>query len=344
MIRVPRPAAVPPGLAEAAALELAEYEQYLQSRNNPGAPPAPLATPPETRGRRRKPRDPSRDFEFRAYKLSAVRTALETAFNGKCAYCESGYGVVITVRVDHYRPKGQVRRKGMDPARGYYWLAGEWTNLLPCCDRCNSANSDFIPALNKKMTVGKANLFPLWDEARRATRSGDEKREYPLLLNPCDEEPEKYLRFDEHGMVEPAPSLTRRQKAKAQTSIDLLGLGGMRLVQARAQHAIRVLGQIQHVLENYADWRAAPGDARWADRLIREWEELESFLAPSPYAPYHSLTKSLIARRVSAAMRADIQSLQAARPAGTSTGTQPVAAPPIAGSPPPPRRRTRSRP
>lgn len=340
MIRVPRPAPPPQGLAEAAALEIAEYQAYLDARDNPGAAPAPVPAPPGTRTRRRKPRDPSRPFDFRAYKLPAVKDALEGAFHGKCAYCDSGYGVVVNVRIEHYRPKGRVDREGMEPAGGYYWLAGEWSNLLPSCERCNSATKDFIPALNKKKTVGKANWFPLWDEAARATRSGDEGAEYPLLLNPCDEDPDDYLRFDENGMVDVAPSLTGREKARAETSIDILGLGRLLLVKARHEHAKRVLGQIQRVQENYDDWKADPADARWKDRLLREWDELQNFLAPD--APYQGLTRTLIANKVTAGVRADIQSLQPAGASGAAGRT--LAAPAPAASPPAQRRRTRPRP
>jgi uncharacterized protein (TIGR02646 family) len=301
VIYVKRSRTAPPQLLATAAREMAAYQAYLVI---------------QTRRRRRR-RAPMRrqvklesmGFEFKAYRLDAVKQHLEAAFHSKCAYCDSDYSVVAVVQVEHFRPKGRVDREGLRPLSGYYWLAGEWSNLLPSCGRCNSRKRDFIPALNRVVTVGKANWFPLWDEGKRATGPGDETKEYPLLLNPCRDNPEKFLAFDADGMVEPAPGLGRRDLAKATSSIHILGLGRKGLVDARRDYARRVLGQIQRIEENYQDWRAARGSrARAAQRLCREWDELEGFLQPN--APYQAVTRRLIASRIKPSMRRDIAKLR----------------------------------
>ncbi|HEX4959295.1 MAG TPA: retron system putative HNH endonuclease [Thermoanaerobaculia bacterium] len=296
MIHVPRPTAGPPALIAAAAKEMEAYKEFLKTLSKQKAP--------AKKNGRVKYR--SEGFKFEAYRLEAVKEALEKTFHFKCAYCDSEYSAVENVRVEHFRPKGRVDREGLKPIQGYYWLAAEWSNLLPSCERCNSPKKDFIPALNRKETVGKANWFPLWDEKKRATKPGYEKGEYPLLLNPCEEDTERYLVFNEDGMVEPAPGLGKRARAKAEKSIRLYGLGRLMLVKARHEHAKRVLSQIKRVVENYDDWRAARRNPERCGRLLWEWDELGRFLLPD--APYHGLVKQLMSK-VSVPMRKDIERL-----------------------------------
>ena len=52
----------------------------------------------------------------------------------KCAYCEGNFQhSEAALEIDHYRPKSKVT--GTDHV-GYYWLAYEWSNLLPACKTC----------------------------------------------------------------------------------------------------------------------------------------------------------------------------------------------------------------
>lgn len=306
MIHVPRNAVPPLGLLEAETREMEAYSNFIKTKqkSKTAKPSAPRARKPSSS------KNPSEPFTFKAYRLETVKTELERAFHSKCAYCESDYTAVANVRIEHFRPKGRVDREGMKSVGGYYWLAAEWRNLLPACERCNSPKRDFIPALNRKLTVGKANWFPLWEEATRARRPGDEHREYPLLLNPCDEDPEEYLVFDENGMVEPRNSLSKKRKTKAEKSIHVYGLGRLKLVKARHEHAKRVLGQIERVVENYEDWRASRRANERRRRLIREWDELQKFLAPD--TPYISVAKHLIQCHVTDGMKQALERLQTA--------------------------------
>lgn len=96
---------------------------------------------------------------------------LDNVFDGKCAYCETN---VLQARqygdADHFRPKGAVtfrerpeRESKRVEARtedhsgpagrvvshpGYFWLAYNWKNLLPACEKCNSGR-------------GKQDQFPI---------------------------------------------------------------------------------------------------------------------------------------------------------------------------------------
>jgi uncharacterized protein (TIGR02646 family) len=161
-------------------------------------------------------------FEFKAYKHKDLKKALEELFLGKCAYCEAIYGITGSLEVEHYRPKSI-----------YYWLAADWSNLLPSCKRCNN---------------GKLNKFPLKDPRKQARRKGDETREDPLLLNPSDprpsRHPEKHLTFDvtdgsiQAAVVRGAPS------PLGEKSIEVYRLRHVALSGARRDWAARVQGQL----------------------------------------------------------------------------------------------------
>jgi hypothetical protein len=122
-------------------------------------------------------------------------------FNEKCAYCEAKITAdQIRGDVEHFRPKRRVRdEKGnvvyiaeTTPHPGYFWLAYEWTNLLPSCISCNRPHRNAAGE-----SVGKADRFPLVDEKKRAKKPADHlPAEAPLLLNPYVDDPAQHLKFD----------------------------------------------------------------------------------------------------------------------------------------------------
>ena len=112
---------------------------------------------------------------------SELKSYLFEIFDGKCAYCESKVLDVAAGDVEHYRPKKGV--DGMPTHPGYYWLAYDLENLLPCCEKCNRAGA-------------KMNLFPIPMEGDRAWRPEDDiEAEHPYLLNPYGHDPAEHLRF-----------------------------------------------------------------------------------------------------------------------------------------------------
>jgi uncharacterized protein (TIGR02646 family) len=185
-----------------------------------------------------------RGFTFRAYKERSVKQTLEQLFGGKCAYCELTYEGASPADVEHWRPKAAVLTgDNKRLPRGYYWLASEWTNLLPSCPRCNREEMHSIDGTMKK--VGKANKFPLADEAGRATSPEMVAKEQPLLLDPCVDSPEEHLEFfeteNEKGLLR-----AKSHSVRGQASIDIYGLNRPGLVQERREH----LGYIKYVLDN----------------------------------------------------------------------------------------------
>lgn len=170
-------------------------------------------------------------FPFAAYKGDDVRHTLEKLFHGKCAYCESRYDITGPVDIEHYRPKGQV--EGVPEHRGYWWLAGDWTNLLPSCLDCNRRRYQLIPEEFASLTgalegarqggyrtilSGKETSFPLAANGTRMIDRPDPAEmvaalegEQALLLDPTRDDPTAHLQFfvdrrNPLGLVFPASS------------------------------------------------------------------------------------------------------------------------------------------
>lgn len=129
---------------------------------------------------------------------------LKHVFHGKCGYCESPVTVISFGDADHYRPKGKVTVRqgnrdqtvtcGGSPHPGYYWLAYEWTNLVPACEKCNRAG-------------GKMSQFPVrlrhWcgSPGNIPTQDALDAFEKPLLLNPHHDHGSCALTFGHRGAV-----------------------------------------------------------------------------------------------------------------------------------------------
>lgn len=187
MRKVERSAAIPEGLADKMLEEIGKGEGYF-----------PLSA--ADRKDLKKP-------EFTAYKLAAVKAELERLFHGKCAYCESRYDYMAPVDVEHYRPKGKVQEeKDHD---GYWWLAADWTNLLPSCIDCNRKRRQPTPKPSANLlemvetgtgtritSTGKKDSFPLAEGSIRATTAARELTgEKPLLIDPAKDDPNQSLDF-----------------------------------------------------------------------------------------------------------------------------------------------------
>ena len=168
---------------------------------------------------------------------------MEKLFDGKCAYC----GVDITGAdwdVEHFRPKGRVQERSDHP--GYYWLTYVWSNLYAACQYCNQRRRDKPTWEDPTVgpSAGKLDQFPLADESTRAMKPGDDlSAENRLLIDPCEDDPEDYLRYEPTGRIfsiDCAP--------KGQTSIDVYALNRKRLMTRRRKvwgETVRLLKMIQ---------------------------------------------------------------------------------------------------
>lgn len=194
-------------------------------------------------------------YSFKRYREDAVKSQLAELFQGKCAYCESRYAGTQPMDVEHWRPKGEIHlstNKKIKP--GYYWLAAEWENLLPSCIDCNRARTQFDTLLQENIVLGKQNQFPILDETTRILDHRDDPvgdecnpticaSEEPLLINPCEEDPEFLLCYDENGVIH--PSIKDRdtlEYKKAVNSIRVYALNRSELVSER----LGIIVQIDH--------------------------------------------------------------------------------------------------
>lgn len=208
--------------------------------NRAGIPTPPDLIDPDSAGIRERDEaiafysnadNAAESFDYKAYKRDAVKEALNTLFRYKCAYCESNFGATQPVDIEHYRPKGAVIANGKQVKPGYYWLAAEWDNLLPSCIDCNRArNQEFVDGTSGKS--GKANLFPVDNEARRARAPGEEASEGRLLLHPCRDFPDAHLEWLDEGVVR-ARMKAGGPSPKGVASIEVYGLQRIGLVNLR---------------------------------------------------------------------------------------------------------------
>ncbi|HKV10831.1 MAG TPA: retron system putative HNH endonuclease [Thermoanaerobaculia bacterium] len=205
------------------------------------------------------------DVKDHVYRHLSVKTALEELFHRKCAYCETPLGEVDW-QVEHFRPKGAVTERPDHP--GYYWLAYEWSNLYPSCAPCNQSRKD-LPLWGDPETgeaAGKANQFPVEDETGRPMRHEDDiRREKPLLLDPCSDEPEKSFRYTPLGEILPVDGDLR-----AETSARVFHLTRRRLRDRRREQvdAVIVVLKLVQKLENQGNREEATELRRDVDRLF----------------------------------------------------------------------------
>lgn len=180
-------------------------------------------------------------------------------FDNKCAYCEDNVRASSYGDGEHYRPKGNVTVKGESGKRravagrggrdhpGYYWLAYDWRNLLPCCDRCNVAKSDQFPVAGRHV-----------HEPAPAPDALD-RLEQPLLINPYLEDPGRHLVFGVRGAIAPA-----KRDIRGKATIEVLALDRKELVEARDQHQAAVGRGVGGSLGDYFAGKGDQGDfAAW---------------------------------------------------------------------------------
>jgi uncharacterized protein (TIGR02646 family) len=123
------------------------------------------------------------------------QTVLLNLYDNKCAFCErifSNDAENTKPTVEHFRPKNKML---------YYWLAVEWTNLLPTCKGCNSPKGDKFP-----LTSNTAKVKTPFDSNNQLDESYFDAKilnaiENPLLLHPEIDNPKNFLFFDEDAKL-----------------------------------------------------------------------------------------------------------------------------------------------
>lgn len=170
------------------------------------------------------------------YKQS--KKELEKQFHGKCAYCETKY--TEYTQIEHYRPKSI-----------YYWLAYEWSNLLPSCTKCNTKKGNKFPLINKSKKVKipplqgnkkinrnqcKADSFPLIDENPYLLHAKiDNSKEYFSFEIDKNYKGIEIIGLDEEGKSD----LQKEYSGKADATIRICDLNRAELKKDRYQKVIR---------------------------------------------------------------------------------------------------------
>lgn len=220
---------------------------------------------------------PADNLDFRAYSHASVKEALGTLFGSKCAYCEGVTKGMLPFDVEHFRPKGEIANDDHTVSfPGYWWLASEWTNLLPSCIDCNRGR---YHRLDKRRTVkfGKENLFPLSAGSVRASAPGEELNEVPLLLNPCVDYPSQYLAFRYKADGPTGHSCIATAKLDEQTipsergnaSIEVYGLNRPGLIEERGRRVSELDWHLRGI-ENLWKMAREAQPSGLADQLIKK--------------------------------------------------------------------------
>lgn len=224
-------------------------------------------------------------FKFNMYKHADVTKALNELFHYKCAYCESSFEATAPVAVEHFRPKLAVHREDGEVIRpGYYWLAADWDNLLPSCTDCNSARYQEIAGLADPELTGKANLFPIENDARVSLNPGSEIGEKRLLAHPCRDQVEKFFAYQPNitgVMMSPAGGISSTSSRKADRSIKTYGLNRLGLVRKRGDKGLRLSSQIELVDARIQLLTPNPGSEDQQHKLALAICELQALEADS---------------------------------------------------------------
>lgn len=173
---------------------------------------------------------------------------LDHVFHGKCAYCEGKYLAGTYDAAEHWRPKGKVTVNDVEVTRadgtahpGYWWLAYDWRNLVPSCDRCNGPGGKMT-----EFPVGKSHVFDVG-----TTIDELDKKEDPILLHPYDAEhkPEDHLKFGLQGVVAEDKSSKRGKESTRVFNLTRPGLNEDRATE-QERSTDRFLRAVLYLVED----------------------------------------------------------------------------------------------
>jgi hypothetical protein len=243
-------------------------------------------------------------------------------FHGKCAYCESPYRAVDACDVEHYRPKGGVTEAPDHP--GYWWLAATWANLLPSCPACNQRRKHGMYRLGMTLeefegelarrpstTMGKGNSFLVRGGNWIETEDGDLSVEDPLLINPCEQDPEQHFEwvFDRDPrekiweadpvfpFLRPRRTGANVEDEYAKASIAVYGLNRAGVIRERSAHLRHLQLLSQPVLDAFQDLATYPnprGQEALSVRARLAKYKNNVVELTKPCQPYSSMAKAYL--------------------------------------------------
>jgi hypothetical protein len=158
----------------------------------------------------------------------------------KCWYCEVPVDRADNA-VDHFRPKNRVS-DAKAPHDGYRWLAFERTNYRYSCTFCNSHRKN----VESKTSGGKADRFPLLNEAKRVYSPGPVDQERPALLDPCELHDWELLGCRRENGEACATSQVEPDRQRAETSIEIYHLNYEPTCKRRHATAVQLIADVEH--------------------------------------------------------------------------------------------------
>ncbi|QRQ78327.1 HNH endonuclease family protein [Glutamicibacter protophormiae] len=243
---------------------------------------------------------------FKHYNTYEIKRDLLSMSHMKCAYCETKISMGF-LEVEHYRPKGNVDDLTHS---GYWWLALEWSNLLPSCPPCNKRLRQHI--VTAEMTVqqirdlelnrpaksyGKFDKFPVRNK-RLTPPDNDHFSEGALLIDPTrmDPKPELKWRSDIRYSVVEASDIQGGQSDMGKETIVCLALNRVELVRLRTEvldelriQSIRVVEDIAKITRVGATQQEIDFALGSAKRTIADmWRSAE------PTKPFSAMARAFI--------------------------------------------------
>lgn len=201
----------------------------------------------------------------------------------KCWYCESPADRDDNA-VDHFRPKKRVS-DALEEHLGYRWLAFEKDNYRLACTFCNSRRID----VEFGTAGGKADRFPLIDEAKRVYQQGDLDGEEPKLLDPCEFDDCELLGCQQENGRPCAATEDLVQKDRVNISIEIYHLD--RDATCKRRHSIAV-GLISDIMDAQRLFDASQADVARKPEFLRVAKRIKRVISYD--APYSGEMKYLL--------------------------------------------------
>jgi hypothetical protein len=167
-----------------------------------------------------------------------LKDGLAQLLHDKCWYCETPVDRSDNA-VDHFRPKNRVS-DAANPHPGYRWLAFDANNFRYACTYCNSRRKD----VEGGTAGGKADRFPLVDEAQRIYVTGPVTQESPVLLDPCEISDWRLLGCHQENGLPCATSTNTLAKQRAEVSIEVYHLHYEPTCKKRHTAAVQLMADI----------------------------------------------------------------------------------------------------
>lgn len=184
------------------------------------------------------------------YRADDVYLRLKNLYHNKCAYCET---YVSEPEIEHYRPKKQINGVPRAKHKGYYWLAYEWTNLLPACHDCNKngVKGNHFPVEGSRRNKFKELADGSIDLLANNLMSDYLQDEKPLFLNPETPgfDPFFYFKFNSVGRFLPNQPQNTFEYKQADKTIEIVQLNGDRLYANYRKKQIKQI--FSNILKSY---------------------------------------------------------------------------------------------